>query len=705
MKISYIVLISIIILINSLFAQHREQIHRIDSVVVIAEKDQPIPRVSSIATKTFESLKNIPLSVGVVNNSLINDQNNLILGDALKNVSGINTQTGNGVHDYFIIRGMNSLENGLILTDGTLEPEVTYYNLYNIERIEVLKGPGSFLYGSNPLSGTVNLVRKQPQFRNFLNLTSSFGQFNSFRNSVDANYGDQDQGLAARLNLLYESAENFRDEKENKILAANPSILYLAGKDLMLNLNFEFIKSEYKPDSGLPLVFDPTKNTFTSIAEVDRKNSYQSPSDFSDQRIIRVKMYSDYSVDQNISLHSKFYFSQLDWKTKGTLINGAYPNMTGSMDVYRSLSQLSDVRNLFGLQKEINLQLITGKIKHNLMAGFELNLLNETYEYDVAPFIPSLNLINPTDTFDENQLVLFPYLRGDVKNLVIAPYLVDQITFSEKLQIIVGLRYDIINFENKEPSYISERNYNNFSPMLGLNYSFSNNISLFMNAGRAYAPPSSQIIGEQDAERSQQFEIGVKQSYFNERINIDFSYYYLTKDNITIPSIDGLSKQLGDQVSQGLETEIRMELTEDWFTFVSYAFTEVELTKFLESVFVGQDEFGNPQNIILDRSGNRPAFTPKHILNIWSTRELVGGLGIGAGFRYLSEQFISSDNIFELDEAIIFDAILYYKWNRFKVSLNLKNITDEKYEMRGFSATSVIPANPRSIYGTIGLAL
>ena len=130
-----------------------------------------------------------------------------------------------------------------------------------------------------------------------------------------------------------------------------------------------------------------------------------------------------------------------------------------------------------GLQKEINLQLITGKIKHNLMAGFELNLLNETYEYDVAPFIPSLNLINPTDTFDENQLVLFPYLRGDVKNLVIAPYLVDQITFSEKLQLIVGLRYDIINFENKEPSYISERNYNNFSPMLGLNYSFSNNIS------------------------------------------------------------------------------------------------------------------------------------------------------------------------------------------------------------------------------------
>ena len=704
MKLAALSLITIIF-ISNISAQKSNQIYRIDSVVVVAEKNQPIPRISSIATKTFESLIKIPLSVGVVNNSLINDQNNLILGDALKNISGINTQTGNGVHDYFIIRGLNSLENGLILTDGTLEPEVTYYNLYNIERIEVLKGPGSFLYGSNPLSGTVNLVRKQPQFRNFLNLTSSIGQFNSYRNSIDANYGDQENGLAARVNLLWENADNFRDDKENTIFAVNPAISYLAGDDLIFNLNFEFINSEYKPDSGLPLLFDPTNNMFTSIADVDRNTSYQSPLDFSDQNIIRVKLYSDYNLNQTLSFHSKFYFSQLDWKTRGTLINGAYPNMTGTLDVYRSLSQVNDERNLFGLQKELNLKLVTGNIKHNIVAGFEFNILNENYEYDVAPFIPSLSLTDPIETFDESQLVLFPYLRGDVQNSVISPYLIDQLSISEKLQVIVGIRYDIINFENKEQFYISDRNYKNFSPMLGLNYTFSNNLSFFINGGRAYAPPSSQVIGEQDAERSQQFEIGVKQSHLDKRINIDVSYYYLTKDNITIPSRDGLSKQLGDQVSRGFETEIRMELLRDWFTFISYAYTEVELTKFFESVVVGQDEFGNPQSIVLDRTGNRPAFTPKHILNFWSTKELYYGLGIGAGMRYLSEQFINADNVFELDAALIFDAIVYFKWNRFKVSLNFKNISDEDYEMRGFGATSVIPANPRSIYGSIRLAL
>jgi len=561
------------------------------------------------------------------------------------------------------------------------------------------------LYGSNPLSGTVNLVRKQPQFEDFLNLTSSYGQFNSFRNSIDANYGDQEMGLAARLNLLFENADNFRDDKKNKVFALNPSISYIPGSDLLFNLNFEFIKSEYEPDSGIPLVYDPVNRMFNEIADVDRKTSYQSPFDFSDQRIMRVKLYSDYSINKNLSFYSKIYFSQLDWQTQGTLINGAYPNMTGSFDVYRSMSKVDDLRNLFGFQKELNIKLVTGNIKHNILTGVEFNLLNEEYEYDIAAFLPPIDLLNPVETLDESQLILDPYLKGDVRNIVIAPYLIDQITFSEKLQLILGLRYDIIDFENIEPFYISKRNYNNLSPMIGLTYSFIDNSSLFVNAGRAYAPPSTQVIGEQDAETSQQFEIGIKQSHFGQKLNIDFSYYHLKKSNITIPSRDGLTKQLGDQVSNGFETEIRMEFLKRWFTFVSYAYTDAELTKFRESVAVGQDEFGNPQYMIFERTGNQPAFVPKHILNIWSTKELIDGLGIGGGLRYLSDQYINVDNVFKIDDALIIDAIAYFKFNQFKISFNFKNITDEDYEMRGFGATSVIPANPRSIYGKIEINL
>ncbi|MFC2084099.1 TonB-dependent receptor [Bacteroidota bacterium] len=700
----YLIIFISIIINSSLYAQSMP-IHRIDSVVVIAEKDEPIPQVSSIATKLFTPLQYIPLTVGVVNNSLINNQNNLVLGDALKNISGINTQTGNGVHDYFIIRGMNSLENSLILTDGTLEPEVTYYNLYNVDRVEVLKGPGAFLYGSNPLSGTVNLVRKQPQFGKFLNLQSSFGQYNSFRNSLDAGYGDQEKGLAARINLLWENADNFRDDKKNKIVAINPSVLFFANSDLIFNLNFEFIKNEYKPDSGLPLLYDHSQQRFSSIADVDRETSYQSPFDFSDQKIMRIKLFSDYNIRRNLSFHSKLYFSQLDWQTQGTLINGAYPNMTGSMDVYRSLAKLDDLRNLFGMQNELHFEFETGTVKHNLIAGFELNYLNEEYEYNVAPILPTIDLFNPVETVAVDKVLLLPFLRGDVTNTVIAPYLIDHITLSEKLQLIVGLRYDMIKFENVAENYLADRGYKNLSPLIGFSYSPVKEITLYANTGRAYAPPSSQIIGEQDAERSQQIEFGIKQRYLNGRINVDLSYYYLNKDNISIPSMDGITKQLGDQVSKGFETEIRMEPLLSWFAFISYTYSDVELTKFYESVPIGQDEYGIPILMVFDRTGNKPAFTPNHILNVWSTKEFENGLGIGGGLRYLSEQFINVDNAFKLGEALIFDAIVYYKWKQFKFSLNIKNLTNEEYEMRGFGGTSVIPADPRAIYGKVGLYL
>jgi iron complex outermembrane receptor protein len=383
------------------------------------------------------------------------------------------------------------------------------------------------------------------------------------------------------------------------------------------------------------------------------------------------------------------------------LINGAIPNLSGSADVHRSMSKLDDVRNLFGMQNEVQLKFNTGHVQHKLITGLEFNFLNENYAYDINPYLPTIDLNNPVETAVEDELQFFPNLRGDVTNSVFAPYLIDQITFSDKLQLIAGLRYDLINFENSAENYLTDRNYNDFSPMLGLSYSPVNNITLFANLGRAYAPPSSQVVGGQEAERSQQFEIGVKQHYLDGRVNIDLSFYHLKKDNITIPSADGITKQLGDQTSTGIETELRIEPLRDWFLFVSYAYTDAELTKFNESVAVGQDENGMPIYMVVDRSGNKPEFSPEHIFNFWTTVEITNGLGVGGGIRYLSKQYININNVYRMDEALIVDFIAYYKLDWLKVSVNVKNITDKIYELRGFGATSVIPADPRAVFGKL----
>jgi TonB-dependent siderophore receptor len=701
-----IFLIILIFIQNNLTATEIEKNYASnDSIIVTAEKERTIPQYSLIATKLLIPLQNIPLSVGIVTNSLITTQNDFLLSDALKNISSVNTQTGFGVHDYFIIRGLSSLDNALIMTDGTLEPEVTYYNLYNIDRIEVLKGPGAFLYGSNPLSGTVNLARKQPLFKNFLNLSSTGGQYNTFRQTIDAGYSDPHHRFASRLNMLWERSDNYRDDKDNKVIAINPSVIYYLNPTLTVNANFEFIDSKYKPDTGLPLLYNPFTQQLDKIADVPRTTSYQAPFDFSDQKIFRSKLNFEKKFNNSLSFQSKFYYTRLDWNSQGTLINGAFPTQIGSMIVSRSLSYLEDLRDLYGNQNEFVLSTNTGSLQHKILAGIEWNILKEDYRYDNVPSLPPMDLFNPVETAVEGQLVMYPYLKGDVTNTVLAPYAIDHITVSDQLQLTAGLRYDIIKFENKATNFQADRDYRNLSPMIGINYSPFFGISVYANSGSAYAPPSSQVVGDQKAEKSIQYEIGIKQSYLDNQIQFDLSYYHLQKKNIAIPGFDGISKQLGDLLSKGIEVELQAEPLRNWFTNASYAYSDVELTKFHESVPVGADEYQRPIYMVFDRSGNDPAFTPKHILNIWTTKELSNGLGFGGGVRYLSDQYIDEDNVFKINAATVFDALIYYKFSRFNVSLNMKNLTSEKYEIRGFGNSSVVPAAPRSIFGKIDFSL
>ena len=130
--------------------------------ITVVETLPYVPATSSIVTKLPLALELVPANVGLVGDRLIADQGALTLGDALANVSGVGVEAGAGVFDFFVLRGFDSLSSGLVLTDGAPEPEVTFYPLYNAERVEVFKGPAGFLYGSNPLAGAVNVVRRQP---------------------------------------------------------------------------------------------------------------------------------------------------------------------------------------------------------------------------------------------------------------------------------------------------------------------------------------------------------------------------------------------------------------------------------------------------------------------------------------------------------------------------------------------------------------
>lgn len=656
--------------------------------VVTVEESLPfVADRANVATKLSNDLQDIPASVTVVSHPLFRSQDAVILSDALRNVSGVNLQSNFGVHDYFLIRGFDSLSTGLVLTDGAAEPEATYYNLYNVEQVEVLKGPAAFLYGGNPLSGVVNLTRKQPQFNTFMQAVGTIGAFGTFRGQADFNLGSEDSPAAFRLNVMGQESEGYR-ELENHQVAVNPALTWKLSDDTQLTFNFEYVTNQFTPDAGIPLLGN-------TVPDVPRTRSYGSPFDVSDQDIYRARVDWTHRLTDSITLRNKFYYTDLEWRSDGTLLSGVFPNAQGGLDVQRFLNLLNDRQKLAGNQFEAIFNFFTGPVKHELLTGFEAGRLGDEFTLDVA-FLPPLDLFNPVETAREPFFFLPDQsLIGDSRSLVLAPYFVDQIHLTEKVRVFVGGRLDHIDFEDDPRN--DQRTDNRFSPMVGFLAAPNKGLSLYVNAGQSFAPPSTLVTGDRAPEESRQYEAGVKKK-FGDALKATLAFYHLERDNIAIPDATGVTRRQGDERSRGVELELAAAHTPFWHSFVNYAYNDTELRRFAE---FGLVSFFPPVFGVLDRSGNRAPFAPRHIFNAWTTKEFANGIGIGGGARYVSGQFIAPDNNFQIDDYLSFDAVISMRLEHWRLSFNIKNLTDRNYENRGFGVASVIPADAFGVYGTI----
>ncbi len=666
-------------------SENEDQSMQIGASDYVSVRQSHLPSSNSIATKMAVPLQVIPANVGTVGQLLLSEQGAVSLNDAVLNVSGVHPQTGFGVHDYFLIRGFDSLSSGLVMTDGAAEPEVTKYHLYNVEGVEILKGPAGFLYGANPLAGVVNIVRKQPTAVSFLDVRATVGSFDTLEGAFDWNVSDQDGERSFRLNSFWRESANFRDNMDSSHFAINPSFSMKLGDDANLNFNIEYVDAQYQPDSGIPLYRN-------ELPDVPLEQSYQSVLDFSDQQATRLQMDYSNALSDRLELRVKVYYRQLDWESDGTLINGVVPNFqTFAPEVSRTLTRLDDQQQLFGTQVEAVYQADTGSIHHDLLAGIEISQFEDDYTLGVELFLQNLDLFNPVEP-DNPWLFPLPSQgqAGNAKSVVIAPYVVDQIRFSDRFQMLLGARWDEISYE--DPTSSIDRDDSELSPMLGLVFTPSTELTFYGNAAQSHAPASPRTIGDREPEQSTQFEIGIKKKFQPGRMQATLAAYQIDRENIAIVDDTGFTQQTGDQRSQGVELELAAEPWQGGRAFLSYAYNDAELTSFKELAIVGFDPATGPIFGVVDRSGNTPAFAPEHLFRLWVAHSFQGGWGVGAGIRYFSEQFIAEDNVYEIDAAALLDATVSYSVADWKLRLNFKNLTDEEVPTRGFASTAVIPA-------------
>lgn len=695
------------------------KIFQADTIKIEDIRNNALPDFNRIAFKLPLPISLTPASVGVISQKVIVDQNAVILSDALRNMSSINVQNNLGTQEYFLIRGFESNTSGLVLTDGANEPDVSqfrffgygFYDLYNIEQVEVLKGPAAFLYGVNTLSGAVNLVRKQPIFTNFIRETYSVGSYNNYRVAVDANHINADSSLAFRFNSFLNDYNQFRQDKYTKIYAVNPVITWKLNNRNWITVNLEYVNSNLVPDMGIPL-FNPNRRW--SVPEIDRSVSFQGEYDFLDRKVFRFR--GDYTslVSENIQIHNKTFYTYLKGEARFTLPQIPARNAYGAWFADRHTYRFNELQYYVGNQTEISLQLNSIPYIRHFLAGIEINKLYNNSKNALGQ-INSVFLLNPEVKFGDAIPIEFQMVGTRADNLNYAPYFVVQAELSDAIDIFAGGRYDFISFDsnrlNQPFDYLSktlisrpaslEQSYQKFSPTLGLVYQDSPNLMFYANGGRAFAQG---LHVTDEPEKSTQFEFGYKFSSKNGKYRNTVALYSLVKENITIPLSTPLASNryasVGSQNVQGLEFEFSARFSDSWYGFLNYSYTSAKLDRFQTLYVTPELTFG-----LKDVSGNIPAFVPANLLSVWTNKEFDNGVGFGFGVQYAGKQYIHVENEFETPGNFLYNASAFYNFDNIKFNLYWKNIFNQNYLTRGLGSYTVIPVQGSLITGGISINL
>lgn len=648
----------------------------VDETVDVEGKAPKPPSLAGIERRLPMDAQDVPASLSSVGQALLADQGALTLSDALLNVPGINVQTGSSPFDQWTLRGFDGLSSSLVLSDGSVEPESTMMHLYNVDRVEVLRGAAGFLYGGRAMAGTVNLVRKRPTAGDFVHLGLLGGSYGLLEGTVDANWQINEQS-GFRINGLWRTADNFRDDNELDVTAINPSWAW-KDDDTTVGIHFEFVSNEVTPDSGLPIVSG-------AIPAVPRERSYSAPFDRSEQEVIRFQVNVEEEITDSLTWRTKLYYNSIDWQSEGTLFTGTF-DLGFTAFAFRAQSALDDRQDFYGVQSELAWTVETGSVTHDILAGVEFGRQEDDFQFDVFS-LPMIDVFNPVETATGPGFAFPGQSRfGDVSAEILAPFFFDRISFNDLFQVVLGARWDSIEMDASGTSFA--RDDDQVSPLFGLVVSPNDAVSLYANYSESFEPQSTLVVGELEPEEGEQVEAGVKLSLLGGKLRADLAWFDLEKTNVAIPDFTGFPSQSGSQQSDGVELELVAALGNGFDLRLAFAHTETEYTEFRELVVFGA---GPTDFFVIDRAGNELPWAPENLANLWLSKR-IGALSLGFGARWVDDQFIAADNAFQVDGYSLFDAAVSYTFDRLQLHLNLYNLGDEDYETRAFAPGAVVPA-------------
>lgn len=665
-------------------AQENEPIE----LVVTGEQDGYSVPSATTATKIDVPLRDIPQSIQVVPRQVIEDRQIVRIGETIENVSGVQELPGYGgstsLSGYYF-RGLSlayqSLRNGF-RDIGVIGGR----DIANIERVEFFKGPTSVLYGGRfSLGGLTNTVTKKPLEEPYYNIGATIGSYDFYRPTLDISGPlTSDRSLLYRLNLAYQNSGSFRDFNENESFFVAPAITWRISPRTSLTVELEQQNYNYTFDYNFP----PEREIF------------QLPI----SRFLGEPNFNDATFNStSVSYNFEHKFSE-EWKFRqgfsAIMVNGD----TSQVELFdplgddrqtlpRSPLRTEEEQEDYVLQNEIFGEFKTGSIQHKILVGLELSRWGYDFNYFRGTLDP-INIFNPQYGAEATNFEQELHRKQSSDNLGI--YVQDFIEIASNLKLLAGVRFDIndASVENLvNNTTINQQTTSRFSPRVGIVYQPSSTTSLYFNWANSFNPQFFRVsrTGEQfDPTTGEQFEVGVKQDFLNNRLSATLALYQITQQNVltTDPADPRFSIATGEQKSRGVELDIAGELLPGWKIIANYAYA---------NGFVSQD------NSIPE--GDRIAGIPQHSASLWTTYELqkgnLQGLGFGLGLVYASEREAQLPNTFTLPSYVRVDAALSYRRDNFRVGLNFRNLFDTKYY--NTDTFYIYPQAPLTVLGTVSV--
>ena len=651
--------------------------------------------VGTAATgKTSVPLRDLPMTVDSVSSALIQEQGANDLVSALKNVPGVNVFTTYGVYEYYAFRGfLDSVQ----LVDGVRnEGNRINTQLTNVDRIEVLKGPSSALYGGGALGATVNIIRKKPSDIPAYDFAASAGSWETWRGAFGAG-GRFGPRTMYRLDVGGETSEGYRHSDARRF-SVTPSLAWRLGQASQINVYYTFNRDRFGGDAGLPLVDgDLGVPVSDNVLDVPRDRNYRTPQD------------NATSVDHNLQI---VYARQLaeSWGFRNTLsyrhFDDEYFLSEGvtfdpPSTILRDYLYFEHHRRPLANLAELTGTLTKG-IEQNLLFGWEgqryhnYTTLPENDFFSATP----IDAFNPVETQGPSDLTIAT--SNVFTQNTNAFYAQNRLKLASNLAALVGGRFDIVRrsthsdavangVETEGP--IARREAEAFTSRVGLVYQPSPRLDIYGSYATAFKPlTQAQPDGSSlDPETGAQAEVGQRLRLNGDRLQLQASAFRIRRQNVAFRRPGNIFVQAGEVGSQGLEAELDASVAR-WRMNVGYGFTNAEFLDYEESPGV-------------NRRGNTPVFAPRHTFNLWTGYDWSNGLGVNVGARYLGRTFADNGNTFEVDGYGVLNLAVRYRRGVLEYGFNVNNVTDTEYFVPHQDYLQVYPGNPVNVIATIRVRL